>query len=248
MTNSWDFSHLKQRLIDIYGIDYCKKAMRSLESIIENQGFCDFHYHEIKRLRNESLVSLQKETNRSRELLRRAVYQDDSFSIAVSAHTNALLRCLHSNSDLLAHFIYFCFQIEDDKNINLKHVRKKILGFDGKETNSLQDLLFEFESNIERNDHRNKNRSSSDYWYLDALVNHTKHWSNILPKLSYSLLEEGENLYKWHFESFYYKEAHYPEKDVFSFIEREYDRQSGLLPQIIKEVDLLNAQIIDLEL
>ncbi|WOD08901.1 hypothetical protein [Marinomonas sp. GJ51-6] len=165
-------------------------------------------------------------------------------SLQFESHTNALLRCLHSNSDLLAHFIYFCFKAKSDKNmnINLKTV-KDFPTLCSVEAEPLKKLLCEYEDNIPGKDH--KRRVKSDYWYLDALVNHNKHLSNILPRVTYNLKKEDKDIYRWDFEEFTYKGAAYPKQKVFEFIKREYDRQSELLPQIIEEVDLLNAKLFE---
>lgn len=86
---------------------------------------------------------------------------------------------------------------------------------------------------------------SEDYEYFFAWGNHTKHWSNITCQLTYNLKEVDSGIYCWDFEPFVYSGNSYPRMEVMKFIEREYDRQSELLPRIIQQVDLLNEKLIN---
>lgn len=234
MTKTWNISALEDRLRHQFDAEHSKKTLRSLESVIENQGFCHFHYKEVFLLQNEKEV-----TGKSigRTFTKRIRKQDGDFITAIRAHTNALLRCLHSNSDLLAHFIYFCLNLErsqetviGENSINLYRLKEKI---ENKfEYENLHSLLVAY-------------TKGDDYKYLKDWGNHTKHWSNISVQLTYNLKEVSGAIYSWNFEAFSFRENSYPKKDALAFIEREYNRQSELLPQIIEEVDLLNAKLFE---
>ncbi|WP_219701124.1 hypothetical protein [Marinomonas lutimaris] len=243
MAAYWDWSALDKRIkARCETADY-RKAISPLNSIQQNQMYCRYHYKEYKRLNQEHLEAFKNEGLGARGLVNRVLIPDEKeqfFKVACEAHINAFLRNLHSGTDLLAHVVYFCLDFDHDnelklnqRSISLSTLVKKLV--DSKKYSSLKNLLIKY-------------TDSEDYKYFFAWGNHTKHWSNITCQLTYNLKEVDSGIYSWDFEPFVYSGNSYPKMEVMKFIEREYDRQSELLPKIIKEVDLLNAQFIGLEL
>lgn len=200
-----------------YGKDQLKITTRSLDSIFENQDFAKYHYFEIKKL-----ISGHLDSGKTGKDYFQLVMSTDSnvreseeqFSTSCKAHIISLLRNMHSIPDLLAHVVYFClgFNINsetslDESKVSLFNV-KKIL-----ENNPKYRKLLELLTCLSVND---------DFKYLKDLGNYTKHRANVIPKLSYSMEHEGEDVYKFTFEAF----KKYPETPAIKFLNREYNRES----------------------
>jgi len=213
---SWEIGKLKKVTIELYGDEKGKLLAKALDSIFENLDFAIFHHTELKQL-----IESHSENKSKPQDYFKLVFTNDLdvlndehyFKVACKAHILAILRCLHCTPDLLAHVIYYSLNLVaikplGERNITLFHVKEllrerlifpKILA-----------LLHEFSSN-------------KDYLHFIALINHTKHRSNITPQLTYSLVEPVNKAHKFNFESFYYDKKKYPQVDSLDFLHQSYD-------------------------
>lgn len=229
---TWNLKELKEFIGIKYGDNQQKITLRPLDSIFENQDFARFHYSEIKKLIAEHMCNNKAGPDYFNLVMSTDISvreNEHQFSTSCKAHIISLVRQMHSIPDLLAHVIYFCLGLNTinetrlcDNKISLFNV-KKILG-NIPEYDELLGLLIRFTIN-------------DDFKYLKDLGNYTKHRGNVIPKLSYSMEHQGEQVYKFTFEAF---QGH-PEAHAVEFINREYNRQSEQIISIGKKINELVA-------
>ena len=233
-----DLTNLKRRLAPTpsgfdLGSDAASIAWNSLQSLLDNLNICRYHYSALKELLSERLgvfkgLSEHSAIRSMRKAFRENEPDEVMFRLACKANIGALLRVLHSNSDLLANFVHYCLLVNVQGHTNIHSVIKELKGDDSK--SELVSLLEEF-------------RSGGDYAYLVAWCNNSKHWTNIEPVVTHSLIKPLENIISWQFQSFIYNKVKYDSVDALPFLEREFDRQGHLIFQIIREVDSLHEQL-----
>ncbi|CUB03637.1 hypothetical protein [Marinomonas fungiae] len=231
---AWDITALQQRLYTSLDVEHYDKAWNALQSVELNKDICWYHYHELKRSKNGYLEKLSSESSEQEVIraIRRAFGEHDeeyaTFKLACEANMRALMRVLHSNSDLLITTVFFCLSLSGNENvIKFDSVLKQL---DSRGNNCLASLLREF-------------ISGDDYQYLCDWCNYTKHWANVPSMITCSFGKAPEEMISWMFDSFTYKNSKHASIAVTPFLQREYDRQGKLIPQIIKEVDLLHQQL-----
>ena len=233
-----DLTNLKSRLaptppgFDLES-DEVSIAWNSLQSLLDNLEICRYHYSELKKLLSERLGVFKNQSEHSairsmRKAFRESELDEVTFRLACKANIGALLRVLHSNSDLLANFVHYCLLLNVQGFTNIHNVIRVLKGDDSK--SELVSLLQEF-------------KSGDDYAYLVAWCNNSKHWANIEPVVTHNLINPPENIVSWQFQSFTYKTVKYDSVDALPFLEREFDRQGLLIFRIIREVDLLHEQL-----
>ena len=182
----WSLVDLKNTISDLYGREQVKLISPSLESIFQNQDFARYHYSELNRLVEEHFDVLDDKQNYLKLILTNDAdvrNKEHDYGIAYKANIMALLKNLHSISDLLAHTIYFALGLNlkaqtkiNPRYLNLQKVADKLTNING-----ASDLVNEL----------NALTSHEDSIYLNCLVNHSKHSSNIAPNLSYELEKNG---------------------------------------------------------
>lgn len=228
MKSVWHIKALKDDVFKLYGEVQCNALSEPLNSIFENQEFSRFHYAEIQRHLQEHMVGKNSAHDYVRLILTEdadVLNKEHEFKLAYRANVFALLKNLHSVTDFLAHVLYYSFGlnlrsdtlIKSDR-INLYRTKKSLekVGV----PDALMNLL------ILLTEHE-------DYIYLHDLVNHTKHRSNILSKLTYDANKTGVDIYQTTFLPF---EKH-DSVTVNEFLHREYDRQSELVVRIGQQIN-----------
>ena len=232
----WSIKELEDNIAKLFGDEQVKLVSPSLQSIFENQDFARYHYTEVNRLIKEhmdgksagddyiSLVLTNDNETRNSEYY---------FGISYKANIMALVKSLHSITDLLAHTIYYSLGLNlakktkiKPRNLNLYQVKEKL--------NHCSDSKGLISELMNLTNHEN-------YRYLNALVNHSKHRSNITSKLTYALKESGADIYKLSFHSFKYDGDNYDHEPVDSYIKNEFDRQSELIIKIGNKINKLVA-------
>ncbi len=231
---SWDIVALKQRLNASLTPDCSGRAWNALQSLMSNNEICWYHYHELNTVKKDYLEKFSSESSEQDAIraIRRAFRGHDeeyaTFRLACEANMRALMRVLHSNSDLLITTVFFCLSLSGNENvIKFDSVLKQL---DSRGNNCLASLLREF-------------ISGDDYQYLCDWCNYTKHWANVPSMITCSFGKAPEEMISWKFDSFTYKNSKHASIEVTPFLQKEYDRQGKLIPQIIKEVDLLHQQL-----
>ena len=120
---SWSLTELKNSIETLHGTEQVKLLSPCLESIFQNQDFARYHYSELNRLVQEHFDGLEDKTNYLKLILTNdieVINNEHDYGIAYKAHILAILKNLHSISDLLAHAIYFAL------GLNLKEKKKYI--------------------------------------------------------------------------------------------------------------------------
>lgn len=230
----WSLMDLKNTITDSYGGEQVKLISPSLESIFQNQDFARYHYSELNRLVEEHFEGLEDKQDYLKLILTNDAdvrNKEHNYGIAYKANIMALLKNLHSISDLLAHAIYFALGLNlkeqtriNPKYLNLKKVIDKLVNING-----ASDLV----------DDLNALTSHEDNIYLNSLVNHSKHRSNIVPNLSYELEKTGIDAYKFSFQEFDYGEISYGSKLVKPFLKNMYNYQSKSIINIGNKLNSL---------
>ncbi len=230
----WSLIDLKNTISNLYGAEQVKLISPSLESIFQNQDFARYHYSELNRLVEEHFEGLDDDQDYLKLILTNDVdvrNKEHDYGIAYKANIMALLKNLHSISDLLAHAIYFALGLNlkekteiNPKYLNLKKVIDKLANIDG-----ASDLVNDL----------NALTSHEDNIYLNSLVNHSKHRSNISPNLSYELAKTGVDSYKFSFQEFDYDEVSYGSKLVKPFLNNMYNYQSESIIKIGNKINTL---------
>jgi len=225
---AWHINELKLNVSKLYGEAQRKVLDESLDSIFENQDFSRFHYAEVQRRLQEHMIGKSSSHDYVRLILtedKDVLNAEYEFNLAYRANVFALLKNLHSVTDFLAHVIYYSFglntrrdtSIQLDK-LNLYHTKKSL------EKVGVPDSLMNLLISLTEHD---------DYVYLKDLVNHTKHRSNILSKLTYDSNKTGTDIYQMAFLPF---EKH-GSVAVNEFLHREYNRQSELIIDIGQQIN-----------
>jgi hypothetical protein len=167
---SWSILDLKTKVLEKYGEEQINLLTPSLESIFENQEFSRFHYSEFQRFIDSHVDG----KNSSKDYIGLVItnYHDvkneeHEFKIACKANVMALVRSLHSISDLLAHTIYYSLGLNlstqtklTPRKISLYNIKKKLKFVEGSSLLSKELKVFS---------------THTDFEYLDSLVNHSKH-------------------------------------------------------------------------
>ncbi len=199
-----------------------------MDSIFENQDFARFHYAEVQRL----IKGHMEGKNPTYDYVKLTLATDEEtlnaefeFELAYRANVFALLKNLHSISDFLAHVLYYAFGLDlcyqtsiTPEKLNLYYTKKSLEKI--KITDELKALI-------------NSLTNHEDYHYLKDLVNHTKHRSNILSRLTYDSNQVGEDVYQVSFLPF----KNYGTVAVNEYLHREYERQSSIVIEIGQHIN-----------
>lgn len=225
---AWHINELKSDVSKLYNEGQRKALDESLNSIFENQEFSRFHYAEIQRRLQEHMIGKNSSYDYVRLILTEDVdvlNAEHEFNLAYRANVFALLKNLHSVTDFLAHVLYYSFglNIRPDTSIrldklNLYHTKNSLEKVGVPE--ALMNLLIFLTKH-------------EDYVYLKDLVNHTKHRSNILSKLTYDPNKTGTDIYQMTFLPF----ENHGSVIVNEFLHREYNRQSELIIDIGQQIN-----------
>ncbi|WP_156111734.1 hypothetical protein [Vibrio navarrensis] len=225
---TWYIKDLKDYVSELYGEEQRQALSSSLDSIFENQDFARFHYAEVQRLIKEHMEGKNPAYDYVKLMLAtdaETLNAEFEFKLAYRANVFALLKNLHSISDFLAHVLYYAFGLNLCKQtfikpdqLNLYHTKKSLEKI--QITDELKALIDSLTNH-------------NDYRYLRDLVNHTKHRSNILSRLTYDSNQVGEDVYQVSFLPF----ENYGTVAVNEYLHREYDRQSSIVIEIGQHIN-----------
>ncbi|ELI5882933.1 hypothetical protein ACVW8L_004513 [Vibrio parahaemolyticus] len=225
---TWYIKELKDDVSELYGVEQRQALSISLDSIFENQEFARFHYAEVQRLIQEHMEGKNSARDYCKLVLTTDVETlnaEHEFKLAYRANVFALLKNLHSITDFLAHVLYYAFGLNlcnhtfiEPGRLNLYYTKKSL------EKVEVTDELKALIDSLTHHD---------DYQYLKDLVNHTKHRSNILSKLTYDLNQVGEDIYNVSFLPF----EKYGTVAVNEYLHREYYRQSSIVIEIGQHIN-----------
>lgn len=225
---TWYIKELKDDVFELYGEEQRQSLSISLDSIFENHDFAHFHYAEVQRLIKGHMEGKKPAHDYIKLMLAtdaETLNAEFEFELAYRANVFALLKNLHSISDFLAHVLYYAFGLNlckqtiiEPGKLNLYYTKKSL------EKIQITDELKALINSLTNHD---------DYRYLRDLVNHTKHRSNILSRLTYDSNQFGEGVYQVSFLPF----ENYGIVAVNEYLHREYDRQSSIVIKIGQHIN-----------
>lgn len=143
------------------------------------------------------------------------------------AHIVGCVQSLHSISDILAHVIYYAFDLglaKKDRDISLGKVQRWLgANQNFKKIKEYLDLLV----------------NHDDYDYLCALANYSKHRSIVSLSLNFNLRRSGSEMKELVFPSFTYDEQCFRARSVNDFLESEFNRETRLVFEIGNAINQL---------
>lgn len=144
----------------------------------------------------------------------------ENWYISSRANIVAFMQNWHSMHDILGHLIYYIvdFRFNKERDISLKNVFQKI---DENQYETLKKLLITL-------------REHSDFEYLDAYVNHSKHRHIVSPIFNVGVPNKQE--FGFHFDAFCKDNIEHPRKKVDGFLSDEFNRELELIIQIENEL------------
>jgi len=159
--------------------------------------------------------------------------------IAIKANLISCMQNLHILHDVLSYIISLSLDMKiEDKDITFYKLKKHLEMKNKQEYKTLISYIDELSK-------------KSDYKYLNANVNHSKHRYHIDLDISIDMKEYPPKLYSL-FRSFDYHSLekkntviHYPEMDASLFLIREYNRETELIIKIENELIYILENIED---
>ncbi|WP_185822149.1 hypothetical protein [Xanthomonas sp. GW] len=231
MSPQWDIGLTKSLVTAIFGSAQWKKAHPSVRSMTDRSEFCRYHYHETLGMMNNYIESNLKE----RGLW--GVYDDyDEFSylmLKIRANIVAFVQSMHAVADTCSHMIYYSLGLDmlskplKERNINASEVLSRLeqqRDAGHCEYDKLCRLLRELST-------------GSDYKYLNALTNTSKHRSIVRPQLNEDVTGTREEKWILFLDSFFYDGEFFGKINARGFMRSEYDRIQPLIVNIGVELN-----------
>lgn len=212
---NWNFSELKASIEKRFGKEHAERALLSIQSVA--QRFEHVAYHHSKLIIYNEKVESKSKHELIQKMFNREEKELKEISLKFSAHAIAGSQALHAITDILGSVIYMslhnCHQWAGSIKQAIKYMPLNI-----------KNLV------VELQDH-------TDYFYLDAVVNQSKHRNIIrspfLVPISSNFLPHFE------FEMFERNAKVYPARDVVFFLNVERTRQFNIVLRIGKELKII---------
>lgn len=226
----WNLKELKENVLKKHGKAAYANLTPCLNSIVERQDFARYHYHEAKKLMQSYMDDSYPEMELFRLVFTGSGTQKDKLEdnkFCARAHIVGCVQSLHSVSDILAHVIYYAFDLshaQKDRDISLGKVRKWVgANQEFKEIKEGLDQLIDHD----------------DYGYLCALANYSKHRSIVSLNFNFNLRRSGAEMKELVFPSFTYNEQCFRARSVNDFLESEFNRETRLVFEIGNSINIL---------
>lgn len=232
---SWDVKALKRDVGLAHGLRQVEKLKPCLNSITDRLGYAEYHFSEFHRLLGIYQEGTRTEPEVIADLFRRGEDGPSEFQLSRSqagAHVVAFLQSIHSLSDIFSHVIYYALAMNKidslrlaPRRISLRSVTRRL------ETERRYGTLSTTTEALIDN---------TDYQYLEAIVNHSKHRSVVRTGYTVKLIRGVEE--RWHgleFKEFEYDGTAYPRRWVDEYLKGEYDRQVPLIVQMGNKLNRL---------
>ncbi|MBB1410239.1 MULTISPECIES: hypothetical protein [unclassified Pseudoalteromonas] len=234
---SWNRETLLHYAQDKQSENDISKLDRAISSIAETQMLCSYHYRTLHALLDEHMRNNPTESSlfRSRFSVDTEVNKKDfEFTLACRANIIAIVRTLHSCSDIVGFVIYLglCLNHNDStwitpSRVSLYNVKEKLKKFP--ESLELLSLLGQLTNN-------------SDYKHLCRLSNQTKHSIIVRAQSHFNLKEKDKERYQFIFEEVETEPGgteKFSETNAIPFIENEFKRQNDIVINILHCLDKL---------
>lgn len=218
------------------------KLERAISSVAETQMLCNYHYRTLQALLDEHMRNNPTESCVFRSRFSgdaEANNKDFEFILGCRANIIAIVRTLHSLSDIVSFVIYLGLGLNLNKstklpnaNITLYHVKIKL------ETHTKYMELLPL---------LNRLTDNTDYKHLGRLSNQTKHSSIVRPHSHFNLKEKGIERYQFIFEEIETQPGSnekFAETSAIPLIEKEFKRQNDIVINILHCLDKLVSAAI----
>jgi len=224
---SLDFTDFKDAVEKKHGIANKTKLAPCLNSIEERRKFSRYHYmtaiNAIDRVLKDKndeieLIDLILDINHED----RDAFEECKF--IACANIIACIQSIHSISDILSHVIYYSLNLKNakyDSDISLNKILKWLKCT---EFQYLVSLLEELTNN-------------TNYNYLSALVNYSKHCSVISTNFNVNLKKQGNEMKELKFITFNSKGVCYLSHLAPDFLTEEFHRQIKLINETLNELN-----------
>lgn len=228
----WNLDRTREHVLRRYGDNQLQVVRKCLESIIDRQRYAGYHFHEHMRLLEEHIDAKLPSTSIYKVTLPLDAHlqADLDFCLTrVSANIVACVQSMHSLADILAHVIYFASGLNlqprplSEQAIYIHTVAKRL---------SADDMYYPVTEILE------EIAGNSDFVYLSALVNHSKHRSIVGTVLSVDPPADGRPPYVLLFDEFSYKGMTYERRPIQPYLEPTY---SWLSSRIVDCGNALNS-------
>ncbi|NOU52410.1 hypothetical protein HG263_17955 [Pseudoalteromonas sp. JBTF-M23] len=232
---SWNNKTLIQYAQDKQSEENIFKLKRAISSITETYHLCIYHYHTLDDLIDEHLRQNPTASSafRSRFSIDPDVNNKDyEFTLGCRANIIAIVRTLHSLSDILGFVIYLGLSLNHDSRTRLEESKIYLSTVKNKleVLPKYSELLLLVKQLT----------SPSDYQYLNRLCNQTKHSIIVRPESHFDLKEQGKERYKFIFEAVEKRAGvndKFPEVSAIPFLKREFKRQNDIVISILHCLD-----------
>lgn len=222
-----DLACLKSAVKKKHGWEIEKKLAPSLNSIEERKEFSRYHFitaiNAIDKVLKDKddemdLIDLMLNINHEES----ADFEECKF--VAWANIIACIQSIHSVSDILSHVIYYSLNLKNaryESEISLNNI---FIWLKGSEFKNLLSLLEELVNN-------------SNYNYLSALVNYSKHCSVVGANFNVNLRKQGHEMKELKFTAFNYKRVCYLSHLAPDFLTEEFGRQIRLINEILNQLN-----------
>ncbi|MEK0160675.1 hypothetical protein WLQ65_16275 [Pseudoalteromonas piscicida] len=213
------------------------KLKRAVSSITETQIICSYHYRALHTLLEEHMQSNSTESSllRSRFTVDAEVKNKDyEFTLACRANIIAIVRTLHSWSDIVGFVIYLGLCLNHNNSTKLKPSKITLYN-----VNEKLKKMSEYVELLPLIEQLTKN---SDYKHLSRLSNQTKHSIIVRAHSHFNLKAKGIDRYQFFFEEIETEpegREKFAETNAMPFIEREFKRQEDIVINILHCLDKL---------
>ena len=221
---NWHTKELLDRVLQRHGAAQMALLEPALSSFAWKLFIAQYHAEESRTAiaRRIASPSDREYVEIIRLILQQAAGAEEGASFALAqfqaeAHMIAYAQSLHSLADILSQVIYYSLNLDKYPSTSIEQRRRNLHAV----SRSL-DTLSRFKELYESIEEL---RTSSQFQYLNAYVNTTKHRSLVAAKYSVSLQTDAEPFHGFKLSEFEYEGSEYPPKysnelfdDDFSFI------------------------------
>ncbi len=218
-----------------------RKLDRAINSITETQLLCGYHYNSLRELLEEHMRNHPTEASlfMSRFSIDPEVNNRDfEFNLSCRANIIAIVRTLHSLSDIVGCVIYFGLGL--NLNDNTKLVETKVSMYNVKEKLKTLPKYTELLSLL------NDLTNNPDFKHISRLSNQTKHSAIVKANSHFNLKLKGIERYQFMFEEIETKPGRmqFQETSAIPLIEKEFKRQNDGVINILHCLDALVSELV----
>jgi hypothetical protein len=238
MCTPWDTGSTLELVLQLHGKEQWVRCRTSFASVILRQQYAAYHYFEATNPIEEHIESVLKGKDFLREVMTQSDEAREEFSelmVKTGAHVTAMVQCLHSMPDILAHALYHALAINRESDaLPARRVDARAVLLRLERAPAMKRLRDEFAAVF----------SGDDFAHIHALANTSKHRSIVRPGLFQARVGPDAGRYRLMLDAVEYESDSYPSTEVKELFPREFTRQSAAVARAGHEVHtLLRARL-----